>query len=126
VSLAARVDVDISGAVRQLDALIRSVADVRPAARAVAVHAVVVARSKVPRRTGRLSGSIRADVGRNYSAVRAGNRSVPYAGVIERGWRRHGIEPDSYLAETGDVMALRAPTVYAQHIRRIIHERGLN
>lgn len=45
------------------------------------------AKSRVPRRSGRLAGSIRRAKGSTKAAtVRAGRASVPYAGPIHFGW----------------------------------------
>lgn len=45
------------------------------------------AKQLVPRRTGRLAGSIRRAKGSTTRAtVRAGRKSIPYAGVVEFGW----------------------------------------
>lgn len=40
----------------------------------------------VPRKSGRLAGSIRATAGAAKAAVMAGSARVPYAGVINYGW----------------------------------------
>lgn len=57
--------------------------DVNSQAARVALPAV---QSLVPRRTGTLAGSIRAGATKRAGVVRAGRKSVPYAGVINYGW----------------------------------------
>ncbi|MCH4856219.1 HK97 gp10 family phage protein [Bifidobacterium pseudolongum] len=57
--------------------------DVNAQAARVALPAV---QSLVPRRTGTLAGSIRAGATKRAGVVRAGRKSVPYAGVINYGW----------------------------------------
>jgi len=62
--------------------------DVNAQAARVALPAV---QSLVPRRTGTLAGSIRAGATKRAGVVRAGRKSVPYAGVINYGWPAHHI-----------------------------------
>ncbi|THG24934.1 HK97 gp10 family phage protein [Bifidobacterium pseudolongum] len=57
--------------------------DVNAQAARVALPAV---QSLVPHRTGTLAGSIRAGATKRAGVVRAGRKSVPYAGVINYGW----------------------------------------
>ncbi len=57
--------------------------EVNAQAARVALPAV---RALVPRRTGTLAGSIRAGATKRAGVVRAGRKSVPYAGVINYGW----------------------------------------
>jgi len=61
--------------------------------------AVVVARARslVPRLSGALQGSIRAEAAKQAVDLMAGYASVPYAGVIEGGWRARNIRPQPYL-----------------------------
>lgn len=45
---------------------------------------------RTPVRTGRLRGSVRVGATRRAGVIRAGRKSVPYAGVINYGWpKRH-------------------------------------
>lgn len=61
--------------------------DVNAAAARIALPAV---QSLAPRRTGRLAGSVRAGATKRAGVIRAGRKSVPYAGVINYGWpKRH-------------------------------------
>ena len=61
--------------------------EVNAQAARVALPAV---RSLVPRRSGTLAGSVRTGATKRAGVVRAGRKSVPYAGVINYGWpKRH-------------------------------------
>ena len=47
-------------------------------------------RRLVPRRTGTLAASLRTGATKRAGVIRAGRKSVPYAGVINYGWpKRH-------------------------------------
>lgn len=51
----------------------------------------------VPRRTGKLARSVRATGQKRKGVVRAGGRSVKYAGVINYGWSKRHIKPAYYM-----------------------------
>lgn len=55
------------------------------------------ANQTVPRRTGRLAGSIRPLGSQRSAQVAAGRKNIPYAGVIHFGWPRHNIDPQPFL-----------------------------
>lgn len=61
---------------------------VSTAARWAAQVVAADARTRVPRRTGRLARTIRPSGRRGYALVRAG-RGIPYEGPIHFGWNRH-------------------------------------
>ena len=56
----------------------------------------------VPKVSGTLAGSIRASGTQTKGIVRAGRKSVPYAGVIHFGWPRRNISPQPFLCEAAD------------------------
>jgi hypothetical protein len=60
--------------------------------------AAAEARRRVPVDSGELLNSIRPGSTATRGYIAAGNNTrVPYAGVIEWGWPKHGITPDPYL-----------------------------
>ncbi len=70
-------------------------------------------RHRIPRRTGRLQRSARV------TAPGVVTVSTPYAAVIDRGWRRHGITPARYADQaaadaTDDVAAAFAAAAQDQ------------
>ena len=71
--------------------------DVNARAARVALPAV---RSLVPSRTGTLAGSLRTGATKRAGVIRAGRKSVPYAGVINYGWPARHITGRLY-ANTG-------------------------
>ena len=77
---------------------------------------VTAAAQNVRRRTGRLAGSITATVGPDGPIITAGNAGVRYAGPIEGGWRRHGIEPQRYMSRALTGRADAVVNHYVDHI----------
>ncbi|AWY04760.1 hypothetical protein PQC61_gp14 [Gordonia phage Emperor] len=55
-------------------------------------------RSAAPVASGRLAGTVRAGATRTAAVVRAGRKSVPYAGPIHWGWPARGITANPWLA----------------------------
>ena len=54
---------------------------------------------RVPRRTGRLAGTIRASRQAKRAQVVAGRSSVPYAAPIHWGWPSRGISAQPFLSD---------------------------
>lgn len=74
-------------------------------------------RVRVPRRTGRLAKSIKAQATQSSASVKAGSgKRVPYAGVIHFGWLRRHIRPRPFLYEALDH---RLPEVYQAYDKQI-------
>jgi hypothetical protein len=60
------------------------------------------AKSYVPVLTGALSGTIRAAATKTSARVRAGFKSVPYAGPIHFGWPARFIKPQPFFYDAID------------------------
>lgn len=73
--------------------------DLKAAHKAAAEVAAGGAKPHVPRRTGRLAGTIRPGGTKTGAVIRAGRKAVPYAGPIHWGWEARGIEPQEFLAD---------------------------
>jgi phage gpG-like protein len=71
-------------------------------------------------RTGRLSGSIRGSGTKTAAIIRAGGGSIPYAKVIEFGWRRHNIEPQKYLTRAAIDTEPTWKRAYQDAVQRIL------
>ena len=65
--------------------------DLKEVNREAAQIALPAVRNLAPRgKTGRLAGSLRVGATKRAGVIRAGRKSVPYAGVINYGWpKRH-------------------------------------
>ena len=48
-------------------------------------------------KTGRLAGSIRAGATQKAGIIRAGRKTVPYAGPINYGWPARNIRPRTFV-----------------------------
>lgn len=71
--------------------------DLKTANKTLGTEIAAKAAAIAPRLTGALASSIRANRAQKRVQIKAGNSKVPYAGVIEYGWPRRGIESQSYL-----------------------------
>lgn len=57
--------------------------------------------ARAPRgKTGRLAGSIRAGATQKAGIIRAGRKTVPYAGPINYGWPARNIRPRTFVKKT--------------------------
>ena len=75
---------------RKAGADMKELKDVNRQAADIALPAV---RQLTPRgESGRLAGSIRVGATQKAGVIRAGRKSVPYAGVINYGWPKRGIK----------------------------------
>ena len=77
------------------------------------------AKSIVPVVSGRLRNSIRAAMIETGGKVRAGIKSVPYAGPIHFGWGRRNITPQPFLYQAIDRRHGEVLDTYLAHLERI-------
>lgn len=100
--MAKRPLVQIDGA-RELRRTLRAAGDdledLKEANQVAAEIAAAAARSRAPKRSGRLAADIRASGTKTAGIVRAGRKKLPYAGPIHWGWPARGIEAQPYLAD---------------------------
>lgn len=100
--------------------------DLKGAFSAIADRGARVAAALAPRRTGTLASDIRGNRARSKAVVTAGRVSVPYAGPINYGWARHGIEPSGFMQRTDQVMQPFALRQLENEINTAIKRRGLS
>jgi len=79
-----------------------------------------VARRKVPRRSGKLAGSIRSSGQAKTGVVRAGSRGVPYANPIHFGWAKHNIRPQPFLYDALDDRRQHVTDRWAAELEKIV------
>lgn len=80
---------------RKAGADMQELKDVNRQAADIALPAV---RQLAPRgKTGRLASSVRAGATQKAGVIRAGRKSVPYAGVINYGWPARRIKPRLFV-----------------------------
>ena len=92
--------------------------DLRAANDRVGSSVAQAARSRAPKRTGRLARSTTGSAAPG-NTVRL-QATVVYAGVIHNGWPRHHISPQPFLRETVDAEQQRIVSLYAGETQKII------
>lgn len=115
----------LSRVVRSLKALGLDVDDLKDAFSKIAAKGATTAQGYAPKRSGRLSGSIRGNRAQSKAVVTAGRASIPYAGPINYGWPKRGIAPSGFMQKTDEVMRPVAIEQLESEINRKIKQRGL-
>lgn len=80
----------------------------------------------VPVRSGKLASSIKTNRAKNKVTISAGRASVPYAGVIEYGWGKHGIKARPYLNKAVNEKKGEIKEKYEENIKNIIKKYDLD
>ena len=75
-----------------------------------------------PARTGRLRADIRSSGTKTEAVVRAGRKSVPYAGPIHWGWKKRNIRPNPFISRGAVDSEGRWLPVYATAVDDIIEK----
>lgn len=83
------------------------------------------ARQIVPKRTGRLAGTLRSAGTMRGANVRAGFARVPYAGPIHFGWARRNIRPQPFLYDALDERRSEVLDAYEKNLKRLIRKHDL-
>jgi hypothetical protein len=73
--------------------------DLKDAHAKVAAVVAAAAAARAPKRTGRLATSVRGTGTTTAAVIRAGFKSVPYAGPIHWGWPARGIAAQPFLSD---------------------------
>lgn len=104
--------------------------ELRATIRASAKHAANIvaenARSRAPRRSGALAGSIRTGVTATGSYVQVGSsgRAKLYAGVIHFGWPKHNIKANPFLTDAREATRSEVVTYFETYIARVLEGHG--
>ena len=77
------------------------------------------AQTLVPKRSGKLQKSIRANKIASGAKVSAGKKTVPYAGVIHFGWARRNIRPNPFLYDAADNRVNEVMDTYLEQVFEI-------
>lgn len=75
---------------------------------------------KVPRRSGKLAGSLKPAGTTTAARVQAGSGSVPYAGPIHYGWHERNIEPQPFLVSALEDSETKVLDIYDRLIEVLI------
>ncbi|WEV67969.1 HK97 gp10 family phage protein [Bifidobacterium sp. ESL0769] len=96
--------------------------DLKDVNRKAADVVVPVAKGGVPVRSHRLENSIRSGATQKAGVIRAGRKSVPYAGPIHWGWPGHHIKPHTFLTDAAKSTEPEWTELYEQEIKKIIEQ----
>lgn len=120
----ARPAVEVEGA-RQLRRTMRKAGldlqQLKDAHAAASRIVAAAATSRAPIRTGRLQSTIRAAGTTTAGIVRAGYKSVPYAGPIHWGWPARSITADPFLVDAAADTESSWIGAYERNIAAIIN-----
>jgi hypothetical protein len=90
----------------------------------LALPLAMAARGETPVISGELVGTVRAAPTQKALQLRAGSRSVPYAGVIHYGYPRRGIEPNPFLIRARDAMREDLLEGYRRYMGELVEKVG--
>lgn len=113
---------ELRRALKQIDSGTADLKKVHADAAAVVEQA---AGTFVPRRSGRLAGSIRSTGQAGAGVVRAGKAAIPYAGPIHFGWAAHNIAPQPFLYDALDQRRDEVIALYEDAVDKLIKDNGL-
>lgn len=82
---------------------------------------IVAGAADAPTRTGTLAASIRPAGTKTAGIVRAGRKSVPYAGPIHWGWPAHNIEAQTFLTDAAKSTEAQWVPLYQDRLEKIIN-----
>jgi hypothetical protein len=97
-----------------------------PVNKAIAAQVASDAKSYVPIDTGTLSGTIRDAATKTSARVKAGYKSVPYAGPIHFGWPARRIKPQPFIYDSIDKRRDEIKRRYENLVEDLIKKYDLN
>ncbi len=115
----------LSRVVRGLRALGLDVSDLKAAFGAIAAQGATRASGHAPKKSGRLSGSVRGNRAQSKAVVTAGRSTVPYAGAINYGWPARGISASGFMQKADEEMRPRSLLLLEAEIETAIRKRDL-
>jgi hypothetical protein len=111
-------------AVRDLEALGVDLDDLKDVFAGIASDGADLATRYAPSRSGKLRASVRGNRAKSKAVVTAGRASVAYAGPINYGWRKRGIEPSRFMQRADADLERRAVAMLEEGIDRAITRHG--
>ena len=121
--MAAPVTVKVEGA-RELRASMKKAGadtnDMKTAHAAVARVVTAAAKSRAPKKSGRLAGSIRGSKAKASVTIRAGGASVPYAGPIHWGWPARNIAANPFISDAATSTESEWVGLYFKEVKHIV------
>lgn len=101
------------------------IADLKEANRNAAKIVEDFAASAVPVQTGALLASLRSGATKTAGVVRAGRKSVPYAGPIHWGWFKRNIKPRFFISAPAKEAEAHWAEAYFDQLETVI-DKHLN
>lgn len=111
--------------VRDLQSLGVEVDDLKAAFSKIAAEGAERASQYAPKRTGKLASDVRGNRAKSKAVVTSGRAAIKYAGPINYGWPKRGIEPALYLQKADESMQPIALQMLEDEINKQIRSRGL-
>lgn len=99
--------------------------DLKTAFSRIAATGARLASAFAPKRTGRLAASVKGNKAKSKAVIRSGSARVPYAGAINYGWPRRGIEPAHFMQKADRAIEPEAIRMLEDNLNQLIRERGL-
>ena len=116
---AVRVE-NLGKVIRQMKAIEPElVEELKAANREIADKVTTTAKVLAPRKSGKLSNSVRPGATARTGLVRAGSKRVPYAAVQHFGWAKRNIKPDPFLYDALDDRRDEVEAAYLAAITKI-------
>ena len=116
---AVRVE-NLGKVIRQMKAIEPElVEELKAANRDIADKVTTTAKVLAPRKSGKLSNSVRPGATARTGLVRAGSKRVPYATVQHFGWAKRNIKPDPFLYDALDDRRDEVEAAYLAAITKI-------
>jgi hypothetical protein len=82
-------------------------------------------RAYVPRRSGKLAGTVRGNRAKSKAVVTVGRARVRYAGPINYGWPARNIRPADFIKKADYAIASRAVAMLDEGIDQLLRQVGL-
>jgi hypothetical protein len=101
------------------------VADLKQVFGAISAEGARLASSFAPKRSGRLSNTVRGNKAKNKAVVIAGRARVPYAGAINYGWPKRDIKPAYFMQKADAALAPKAVRMLETGLDNAIGKAGL-
>ena len=106
--------------IRQIKAIEPELVDeLKAANREIADKVTSTAKILAPKKSGRLTNSVRPGATARTGLVRAGSKRVPYAAVQHFGWAKRNIRPDPFLYDALDDRRDEGEAAYIAAITKV-------
>lgn len=99
--------------------------DLKDVMAAIADEGAQLASSFAPKRSGRLSSTVRGNKAKAKAIVIAGRARVPYAGAVNYGWPARGIRPALFMQRADAALAPKAVEMLESGLDQLIRREGL-